>query len=358
MKALCTTESQLRKMVCASEEDVWHQITNTHKCFVLSTENGVDDISIIPDNKYLLNLHRSGKKLLFNTSIINALPKRPDYISNLSDCIYLLDITPQEASAIHSNYGVCCFSTQQLPNNPYLASRGWNIDTSDDDKEKTWDFFFKGVNRNCTSAIIMDRYLFSSAWDKKNDDPDDDIEDSYYNLEAIIDNIVPFDLQDNQFTLSIFYSHQEIKNSGKNQRNIPTFEDIVSRINDIKNTLYRPFKYDIEVISLDSDCAYYNDTHDRFIFTNYYIAEASHMLKAYKTNPQISICKQNLSFNYIYSVGLHPDDKSSIPLKTLERIVKSLVNLLKTNNTNSIKYALNGVVSTYHKGDVHNKLLK
>lgn len=357
MKALCTTESQLRKMVFASEEDAWHQIANTHSCFVLSTENGVDDILKIPNNQYLLNLHRSGKKLLFNTAIINALPKCPDYISNLSDCIYLLDITPKEASDIHSNYGVCCFSTQQITT-PYLANRGWNIDTSDEDKEKTWDFFFKGVNRNCTSAVIMDRYLFCSSWDKGNDDPDDNIEDSYYNLETIIDNIVPFDLQDNQFTLTIFYSHQEIKNSGKRQWKIPTFEEVVSRIDDIKKNVYRSFKYDIEVISLDSDCAYYNDTHDRFIFTNYYIAEASHMLKAYKANPQISICKQNLSFNYIYSVGLHPNDKSSIPLKTIERIVRSLVNLLKTSNTNSVKYALNGVVSTYHKDNVRNKLLK
>lgn len=137
----------------------------------------------------------------------------------------------------------------------------------------------------------------------------------------------------------------------------PTMTEIIEEIQNIKNRIGFPYEIDIEVLSVDKGCAYYNDTHDRFVITNYSITEATHKIKAFRAG-NVALCKQKLSFNYTYSKGIEDDDKSSLPAATQERILNALRNYINDKkNKSKIKYAINGEVYSLNEKNVLNKLL-
>ena len=135
-----------------------------------------------------------------------------------------------------------------------------------------------------------------------------------------------------------------------------TFEEIVKIIEKLKTEIYRPFKYDIEVISVNKECAYYNDTHDRYVITNFHITTVSHKLVAF-TEDKRYLHQQLLNFYYIYSTGVL-DSKSSMPITTKERVLEAMIKLLSENENDKIKYALNGKILEFKKENIKNKLLK
>ena len=87
----------------------------------------------------------------------------------------------------------------------------------------------------------------------------------------------------------------------------------------------------------------YEETHDRFIISNYFVIHASHKIKAFNAQ-QKSLCAQKLTFDYLYSEGIEEDDISSTPEVSQDRVLKALCDTFHTSKS-EIQYAANGQVN-------------
>lgn len=352
MRTFFTTEQELINILESSEDNVWKEIVKKQQSIFVSLPSGRADWD--ESNPLLNAFHRSGRKIYAYPDFFERIKINRNNLTKLSTPIYLLDISKEDAEQIRRDYGVCCYDIESKMK-PFIAKRGWVIETSDEEKPKNWDFFYESIIPFCNSIIILDRYLFASEYNKKNGEPDEVIQDSYDNLEQIIKNVLPKESKCNEFVLTIVFSCSS--NKGGIGEYDPTLTEIIEEIQNIKERISRPFEYDIEVISVDKGCAYYNDTHDRFVITNYSITEATHKLKAYR-NEKLFLCKQKLFFDYLYSKGIDEDDKSSLPAITQERVLNALRNYINDKkNKGKIRYALNGEELSLNDRSVRNKLL-
>ncbi len=364
MRALVTTENCLRE-ICKSPSSVWNLIVNKQKNIIISTNSGDNKFEI---DRFPLRLHNKQVRIIPQSNIVNQLPNNPLFLEALSDCIFLLEIPKAKAEELSRDYGICCFSAESKEP-PFITEEGWFFETTDPDLEKSWDFFYEGLNRNCTSAILIDRFLFCREWNKGNGCPDDTIEHSTFNLKSIMNNIIPNSIHNDKFVLTIVFNFEgaikcEKKDclgnvirdrNGRVQFIYYRFEELVNMINQIKKEIIRPFKYDIEVLSINKRCAYYNDTHDRYVITNFHLTTATHKLVAFTPDQQF-LHKQILNFFYICSTGLK--NKSSLPIATKERVLKAMIQLIDESDINTLKYAINGhVVPVFNKSLIKNKLL-
>ncbi len=366
MRTLVTTENCLRE-IFNSPNSIWYQLVNKQKHIVVSTNSKDNSLDV---SGFTQRLHNKQIKIIPQSNIVNQLPGNTDYLDFLSDCLFLLEIPKKTAEDVCRDFGVCCFSNE-CKDSPYITNEGWDIETTDPDKENSWDFFYKGVNRNCTSAVLIDRFLFSIEWNKGNGCLDDTIEDCKYNLKCIMDNVIPFEIKNDKFVLTIVFNHngaikEEKKDSrgkvvkdskGRTVYEYYTFDEIVNMIQEIKEQIYRPFKYDVEVLSVNKSCAYYNDTHDRYVITNFHLTIATQKLVAFTPSKE-NLHKQNLFFKYIYSTGLKENSRSSMPIVTKEKVQDAICNLIKGSKNTDIAYALNGVVTPFNPKSIRNKLLK
>ena len=346
MRAFFTTEQELIRLLESSDDNIWKQILRKQQCVFLSSD--WDE-----NNELLSAFHRSGVQIHSYPDFFERINEDHELMTKLGTPIYLLDITKDKAEEISREYGLCCYAIEDRTK-PFISIKGWDIETSDEDKPKNWDYFYDNVFTNCNCAIIVDRYLFACDYNKKNNEPDEIIQDSYDNLEQIMKNILPKESKC-RFILTIIFSYSS--NKGGMGEDDPTMTEIIEEIQNIKNRIGFPYEIDIEVLSVDKGCAYYNDTHDRFVITNYSITEATHKIKAFRAG-NVALCKQKLSFNYTYSKGIEDDDKSSLPAATQERILNALRNYINDKkNKSKIKYAINGEVYSLNEKNVLNKLL-
>lgn len=343
MRTFFTTEEILDKILRSRDTYVWKQILKQQdQVFVYAKSK---DGNWDRNNKVLFNFHQSGKKIFSYNEFFDAiLSENTKRVTGLSMPIFLLDIDAERAKKISDNYGVCCYSVKDKTS-PFIANRGWSVETTDDDVDNSWSYFYQHLNPTSNSILMIDRYLFSSEWNKKNGDPDDYLRDSFFNIQNILEDTLPAIMEGGVMTVTIVFSDDTIK-GGKNDYRAYTFSDIVTKMQTIQSEVKRPYSYNVELISINKDCAYYNDTHDRFVITNYSITEAAHKLKAFNKNKQV-ITKQKLSFDYSYSKGIAPDDISSVPVQTQIRVIDAIKKLLNDpKSANHIKHSINGVMST------------
>ena len=363
MLRICTSEKIIDQICSGKSNNIWYKILLQQQQIIISVNEGN-----CWNSSNIDSLHKSGKMIITLPFDVSELPSMPDYVDALADCIILLDIPAKLANDISKDYGVCCLSTRSN-DTPYIAEQGWPVDTSDPSFEKTWSNFYSGSKRNYTSAILIDRFLFSIEWNKGNGCPDEDISDCLFNVKEILDNIIPFEVLDDKFTVTLVFATENLIKSAKidvngnvlrdNQNRIIydyyTFQEIVNMVQEIKEEIYRPFNYTIEMIGINKKCAYYNDTHDRYVITNFSTTIATQKLVAFNSSKK-ELHKQILQFYYLYSSGLN--GKGSIPAVTKERVTESLKLLIKESHSSNIRYAINGKVRYFQQENIKNRLLK
>lgn len=183
------------------------------------------------------------------------------------------------------------------------------------------------------------------------------IDDSLFNLEQILDNLLPVRCADNimQVTLifdfSTFKHERDKKGDGSNY----TFKSLAERVNKVKRNV-RTYVYTLELLSINSDCYRYEDTHDRRIIANLNITEALHKLKAF-TSDKRSLCGQNITFKRLFEEGLEYGDKSTLPAFVQNAILDSIIDSIKISKS-TMEYACNGQVAAIGSFEIQNRLLQ
>ena len=333
MLTLYTTEKKLIE-ICEEGEDWYNIVKRQSDVYICNdSESGEWDVT----NNLLLALHRSGTSIIVDNDVLSDIKKDDSKVMDLPNPVYILDFKEDEAKAIEEKYGVLFLSTTKTPK-PILAKRGWSIDTTDANKPKTWEYFLKNIKVHYNSILIVDRYFFSSLQGES-------IEDSLYNLREILNSLLP-PKRMFKFTVSIVFDERESD---------MTMQDLSKKANKVKKSIVGKTPFTLELISINKDCYKYEDTHDRFIISNYFVINATHKIKAFRAGNK-TLCAQKIFFDYLYSNGIDDDDISSIPVVSQDRVINTLLDSLKTSK-NEILYASNG--TAYAKGNINieNELL-
>ena len=157
MFTLYTTEEKLTELCLEGAE--WYDIIRKQKTIFVC--NNSDDDKWDFTNKILMTLHRAGTSIDVDNELALKIKEDSRNVLELINPAYILDYKEEEAKAIQDKYGVIFLSTSNTPK-PVLAKRGWDIDTTDENKPDTWDYFLKGNKVPSNSLVIVDRYFFSS----------------------------------------------------------------------------------------------------------------------------------------------------------------------------------------------------
>lgn len=324
-----TTEDKLTELCL--EGGTWYDIIRNQRTIYVCNDSDEEEWDI--SNEILLNLYRGGVEIEVDNEVAEDIKKDTKNVLELVNPAYILDYSEQEATEISRKYGVIFLPTQNTPE-PAIAETGWTLDTSDDSKEQSWDFFLSGIKTKYNSLVIIDRYFFSSEYGES-------LEDSKFNLRSILNILLPKE-QMHKFTVSIIF---DITKADKEMQELATEE------NKIKKTLVGHTSFDMELISIDSNCYNYDKTHDRFIVSNYFVIDAAHKIKAFRTDKTV-LTEQNIHFKYLYSEGIRENDKSSKPEVSQDRILKAVCDAMHTSKREML-HAANGQMS--QKGDFQPK---
>lgn len=323
MFTLYTTEDKLTEFCI--EGGTWYDIIrNQKKIFVC---NDSEEEMWDETNSVLMNLHRAEIEIEVDNKLAEDIRNDTQNVLKLVNPAYILDYSEQEAAEISKKYGVIFLSTQNTPE-PTIAEAGWTQDTSDDSKEQSWSYFLSGIKTKYNSLVIVDRYFFSSESGRG-----ESMEDSRFNLRSILDVLLP-QKQMHNFTVSIIF---DITKADVGMQELST------EVNKIKKTLVGHTTFDMELISIDSNCYNYDKTHDRFIISNYFVIDVAHKIKAFKIDKTV-LAEQNIHFKYLYSEGIRENDKSSKPEVSQDRVLKAIRDALHTSKGEML-YAANGRLS-------------
>lgn len=324
-----TTEDKLTELCL--EGGTWYDIIRNQRTIYVCNDSDEEEWDI--SNEILLNLYRGGVEIEVDNEVAEDIKKDTKNVLELVNPAYILDYSEQEATEISRKYGVIFLPTQNTPE-PAIAETGWTLDTSDDSKEQSWDFFLSGIKTKYNSLVIIDRYFFSSEYGES-------LEDSKFNLRCILNILLPKE-QMHKFTVSIIF---DITKADKEM------QELATEVNKIKKTLVGHTSFDMELISIDSNCYNYDKTHDRFIVSNYFVIDAAHKIKAFRTDKTV-LTEQNIHFKYLYSEGIRENDKSSKPEVSQDRILKAVCDVMHTSKREML-HAANGQMS--QKGDFQPK---
>lgn len=324
-----TTEDKLTELCL--EGGTWYDIIRNQRTIYVCNDSDEEEWDI--SNEILLNLYRGGVEIEVDNEVAEDIKKDTKNVLELVNPAYILDYSEQEATEISRKYGVIFLPTQNTPE-PAIAETGWTLDTSDGSKEQSWDFFLSGIKTKYNSLVIIDRYFFSSEYGES-------LEDSKFNLRSILNILLPKE-QMHKFTVSIIF---DITKADKEM------QELATEVNKIKKTLVGHTSFDMELISIDSNCYNYDKTHDRFIVSNYFVIDAAHKIKAFRTDKTI-LTEQNIHFKYLYSEGIRENDKSSKPEVSQDRILKAVCDAMHTSKREML-HAANGQMS--QKGDFQPK---
>lgn len=324
-----TTEDKLTELCL--EGGTWYDIIRNQRTIYVCNDSDEEEWDI--SNEILLNLYRGGVEIEVDNEVAEDIKKDTKNVLELVYPAYILDYSEQEATEISRKYGVIFLPTQNTPE-PAIAETGWTLDTSDDSKEQSWDFFLSGIKTKYNSLVIIDRYFFSSEYGES-------LEDSKFNLRSILNILLPKE-QMHKFTVSIIF---DITKADKEM------QELATEVNKIKKTLVGHTSFDMELISIDSNCYNYDKTHDRFIVSNYFVIDAAHKIKAFRTDKTV-LTEQNIHFKYLYSEGIRENDKSSKPEVSQDRILKAVCDAMHTSKREML-HAANGQMS--QKGDFQPK---
>ena len=317
MFTLYTTEDKLTELCLEGEE--WFDIIRKQKTIYICNDSDNKEWDVT--NATLVALHRF-THIEVDNELLEDIKEDNSKVLELVNPAYILDFKAEEAKSIEEKYGVIFLPTSNTPR-PVLAKRGWDIDTTDENKPNTWDYFLDGNRVKFNSLVIVDRYFFSKS-----------IEDSLFNLRNILIKLLPNTMH--KFTVSIVFDKSQV-DDGISMQNLAT------KVNKLKKGILGKTSFDIELISIDSDCYKYSETHDRFIISNYFVINATHQIKAFNEKKE-ALCAQSLKFDYLYSKGIEDGDISSTPEVSQDRVLKALCEALHTSKS-IIQYAINGQMS-------------
>lgn len=266
---------------------------------------------------------KDSMEAIFSWSSANRIISDPEIenfpsvslLNKYSSCAFLMDLDPKSAAKIQEQYGVICQSVSQLDDSILTSVAPDHFELKYNDYGYDWRRVLKGladprIPSNC--LIINDRNIFTN---------DRILEEGrgkygFENIRALLDALLPKTFNDNPHGPDYFPYHvliiyqtdtdgnpkmkyltdpdeikkEKEKEHKREQRRLEIFHKLSEIMSDIKQL--RPYKVVVELIGLKRGNPFFNRTHNRRIYSNYYTISCDHQVAAFEGNK--SRCCQSI----------------------------------------------------------------
>ena len=292
---------------------------------IISAEEHADDSS----RSSLCSLLKQQQVLLLSAEATNQLKEKPENVLKSPSSLFILDITPAEASYIQGAYGVMCLSGENPDVSALIDVNDVHISNEHEKLGRGWDSVLDSVEKLPSNALLLtDRYLFTS----RHPNAGDGIE----NIHDILDELLPLHFFGDEYHVTVIFDKQSKHSSY-------TFNEIATRLNRLKLQLNRDYPIMMEVLGISPDCSLYKKLHNRLIVSNYYLVEAGHKLAAFNKN--MATARQTLLPMALFTEG-SLRGTSTPPMKAIEQTVAAVrefsESLSKLVDHKVYSYAVNG----------------
>ena len=286
------------------------------------------------ENPVLTLLSQAGKVLIDEQ--IKEFPKK-DLFEKYSGCAFIMDIDEKDANSIQTSYGVICQSVNSLDGSVLTQIDPDHFELLSKDKGYGWSRVCEGLTNpripsNC--IIINDRNIFANDKPKEGSTPGLD------NLERILDSLLPLSFSERLTEDEALPYHVLVNCEFKTLSD--EYSSFATKINKIKRNLHRPYLIDIEFIALKRDNDFFEETHNRRIYSNYYTISCDHKLAAFSGST--SRCSQSLDVLKLFSKI--EKAKSDQPVKGHDSFLRKLNESVKywmdISSINSYEFSQNG----------------
>lgn len=283
MFGIVSTVSVLEKVI--KENSIWRKIIESSRGIYVYKDKPIEQEEVVL-------LSQSGK-----ISVDESIKDFPSatLFEKYPECAFIMDgIDQNTATLIQSRYGVICQPVNDLDSGILTHIDPDHFELLSNDRGYGWKRICEGLTTpripsNC--LIINDRNIFA------NDYPAQDKTPGLDNLEKILDSLLPLTFSEGLSGDNVVPYHVLVNCE------LSTLHDgyntFATRINKIKRQLNRPYPIVIEFIALKRDNDFFNETHNRRIYSNYFTISCDHKLAAFSGNT--SRCSQSLDVLKLFS---------------------------------------------------------
>ena len=277
----------------------------------------------------LYKLMKGQQVHVLSTAENEKLKSNPKEVLGSPSSLYILDVTPAEASAIQQTYGVMCLSGERPDISPLIDINDIHISGEGEKLGRGWDSVLDSVERLPSNALLLtDRYLFAFRHPNAGD--------GLANIHDILDQLLPRQFAGGDYHVTVIFDDMNMHRSY-------TFDEIATKLNRIKAQLGRSYPIMMEVLGITPDCTIYNELHNRLILSNYYLVEAGHKLAAF--NRDRGTARQTLIPMALFTES-SLSGTTTPPLKLIAQTVSTLrefsASLSKLADHRVYSYAVNG----------------
>lgn len=340
----------------------WQNIIKSRKGVRIPSPNPLNLDSYVhdqPDSIWEI-LDRDQVQVFENDPFLTAIRDNPTSALKLPNEIFLVDRTTK-ARFNKVNTGTLAFSQKSASAIP--LKRNWKRILKKGDPF-SWDGFFRDDVINSVipsnALILVDRYLFSP------------FDDGLQNLMDILDALLPKSFCG---CYQILLITDDMQIMGAENCQFKTIDEAVLDIQSVVPSLERPYEILLEVLLVhraeklapgqrrtseeNALIRYYQETHDRHIFSNYFSVTAEHALSAVKQTKKgnlVASFKQTISFDAAYAgIDNKYQSKRDLPIKGCEDFVRETEAFVDSPNPICLFYS--NAKRTDVK-DLRNRLIK
>ena len=305
--------------------------------------NTAEEKKSLSERSYLYKLLNKKPVHILTPKEEANIKNNPKEVLNNPSSLYILDISPEDASAIEKSYGVMCLSGENPDISPLIDVADFFNSSKTEKKFAGWDRILDSVENLPSNALLLrDRYLFKYKGQREGD--------GITNVRDILDELLPEQFEGGDYHITVVFSLEN---------NSYTFKEVAAELNALAHQLRSGYDIMVEVFGINENSHLYFESHDRQIVSNYFFVGATHKLAAFKNN-DVGIVDQDITPWALFTRDCLDSD-SSAPLETIQKTIGDFRNfyahLASETNRETYFYAINGKRLERCTG-VKNRLLK
>lgn len=278
-----------------------------------------------------------------HSDAIMKVKSNPETLSEYADSVFVLDIDEIKANNIRAQYGVLVLSQDNIDLSSLMACDYYPCVKHE---KGNWNDVLTKINAIPFNTILInDRNLFKDIEIIGNETHHFGIE----NLKSFLDSMLSHRRPCSNMPIHVFVGFDlstVTQNFSKlNKELLRSLSEI------IRNT-----KIVIELVAYQGSSSFWDDSHNRWIVTNYGHITVDHKISIFQKDNKACV-DQDINYHSLYSMGLNDHNPSKLPKRSRDVKIQRIKAIMKDVLTRpeDYKYSINGEISSSDK--IQNRLL-
>ena len=272
------------------EEEKWKSIICRNKVVripetkEIPTEEELTELSTV-----WAIMERDQVEIKDNSPLLNMVIDSPQAAKAHSCDIFILESSKEDSERIAEKTGTAVIASFDDKPECLKKSDVGLIIPEGDERCVSWEQFFEKMSLSprvpSNAVVLIDRYMFAKGGGLS------DVPDAIYNLEHILNSILPPKLA---------YEFQVLMVAQKPWKDDLDIVGLYESFAEIRRRLNRPYLIVFELALFDQKASIYEESHDRKIISNYFMGDFSHGFKAFSSKGEAKTDFQRFSYECIF----------------------------------------------------------